>query len=75
VNGLARLRMAIAATVALLIAGPVFAANLQATVEQPRSFGHVIGDLVTQRVLLNVDGKEFVPADEKLAVQKALAGD
>jgi mxaA protein len=61
VNGLTRL--ALAATVTLLIAGPACAASLQATVEQPRSFGHVIGDLVTQRVLLNAGGKEFVPAE------------
>jgi hypothetical protein len=27
------------------------------------------------KAVRHVDGKEFVPADEKLAVQKALAGD
>ena len=34
-----------------------------ATVEQPRSFGYVIGDLFTQRVLLSLNGREFVPAE------------
>jgi mxaA protein len=34
-----------------------------AIVEQPRSFGYVIGDVVTQRVLLRLGGKEFVPAE------------
>ncbi len=34
-----------------------------ATVEQPRSFGYVLGDLFTQRVLLTLNGREFVPAD------------
>jgi mxaA protein len=32
-------------------------------VEQPRPFGHVIGDVVTQRVLLHADGREFEPAE------------
>jgi mxaA protein len=59
VNGLRWL--AVAAIVAL--AGTASAASLEARVEQPRSFGHVIGDLVTQRVLLDAGGKEFVPAE------------
>src|SRR3954469_12123801 len=33
-----------------------------ATVEQPRAFGHVIGDVLTQRVLLQLDGQPFTPA-------------
>lgn len=33
-----------------------------ATVEQPRPFGYVVGDVVTQRVLLEVDGHELAPA-------------
>ena len=34
-----------------------------AIVEQPRSFGYVIGDVFTQRVLLVLDGHPFVPAE------------
>jgi mxaA protein len=34
-----------------------------ATVEQPRAFGYVVGDLFTQRVLLNLNGREFVPEE------------
>lgn len=33
-----------------------------ALVEQPRPFGHVLGDVLTQRVLLQVDGRQFEPA-------------
>lgn len=33
-----------------------------AIVEQPRPFGYVIGDLLTQRILLQVEGREFEPA-------------
>jgi mxaA protein len=33
----------------------------QATVEQPRAFGYVIGDIVTQRVLLEQQGHSFAP--------------
>jgi mxaA protein len=33
-----------------------------ATVEQPRPFGYVIGDVVTQRVLLEIEGNELAPA-------------
>jgi len=32
-----------------------------ATVEQPRAFGHVIGDVLTQRVLLEQDGRPLQP--------------
>jgi mxaA protein len=32
-----------------------------AIVEQPRPFGHVIGDVLTQRVLLQLDGQPFTP--------------
>jgi len=32
-----------------------------ATVEQPRSFGHVLGDVLTQRVLLSVGGRDATP--------------
>lgn len=34
-----------------------------AVVQQPRSFGHVIGDIVTQRVQLSLGGREFQPAE------------
>jgi len=33
-----------------------------ATVEQPRAFGYVVGDLLTQRVLLQLNGRAFEPA-------------
>jgi len=33
-----------------------------ATVEQPRSFGHFIGDVLTQRILLQLDGQPFISA-------------
>src|SRR4051812_4107048 len=33
-----------------------------ATVEEPRAFGHVIGDVLTQRVLLQLDDQPFTPA-------------
>jgi mxaA protein len=33
-----------------------------AIVEQPRPFGYVIGDVMTQRILLQVDGRDFEPA-------------
>lgn len=34
---------------------------LPATVEQPRPFGYIVGDLLTQRVLLTTPGREFEP--------------
>jgi mxaA protein len=36
--------------------------NANATVQQPRPFGYVVGDLLTQRVLLQLEGREFEPA-------------
>jgi mxaA protein len=33
-----------------------------AVVEQPRPFGYVVGDVLTQRVLLQVGGRELAPA-------------
>lgn len=33
-----------------------------AIVEQPRPFGYVIGDILTQHILLQLDGHEFEPA-------------
>ncbi|EKS72773.1 hypothetical protein [Caballeronia sp. Lep1P3] len=32
--------------------------SADATVQQPRAFGHVLGDVLTQRVLLSIDGHE-----------------
>jgi mxaA protein len=34
-----------------------------AVVEQPRPFGHVLGDVITQRVLLEMANSEFTPAE------------
>ena len=34
-----------------------------AVVEQPRPFGYVVGDVMTQRVLLEIDGHELAPAE------------
>jgi mxaA protein len=34
-----------------------------AVVEQPRPFGHVLGDVITQRVLLEVTDADFTPAE------------
>jgi mxaA protein len=39
------------------------AAKPNATVQQPRQFGYVIGDVFTQRVLLALEGHPFVPAE------------
>ena len=36
---------------------------LAAVVEQPRPFGYVLGDLLTQRVLLEAGGREVEPAE------------
>lgn len=48
---------AISAIVASIGAGAA-----PATVDQPRPFGYVIGDVVTQRVLLEIEGHELLPA-------------
>jgi len=37
------------------------AASASAVVEQPRPFGYMIGDVFTQRILLQIDGKRFEP--------------
>ena len=37
-------------------------ATIPATVEQPRPFGYVVGDVLTQRVLLAAAGRAFEPA-------------
>lgn len=41
---------------------PTLAAATAATVEQPRAFGHVVGDVLTQRVLLEADGRDLAAA-------------
>ncbi len=56
-----------AAVCVLLLAGPVArgdeAAVPAAVVQQPRAFGYVVGDVVTQRVLLEAEGRRFEPAE------------
>lgn len=46
-------------SVALVLAAAL--ATQPAVVEQPRSFGYVIGDIATQRVLLEENGRAFTP--------------
>ena len=61
------------AVCALLLAMQASAAEIRAvpgpnaTVTQPRSFGYLIGDLFTQRVLLSLNGREFMPAELPIA--------
>jgi mxaA protein len=43
------------------LAAPPAPAEVEATVEQPRPYGHVVGDVLTQRVLLQRDGRDFEP--------------
>jgi mxaA protein len=43
---------AMLASLAMLIAGPAQAAPVPAVVQQPRAYGRVLGDVLTQRVLL-----------------------
>lgn len=38
------------------------AASATAVIEQPRPFGYMIGDVFSQRILLQIDGKQFEPA-------------
>jgi mxaA protein len=63
VNGVRRFCVGALVAVVILAGGARLAIGANAVVEQPRSFGHVIGDLFTQRVLLSAGGKEFEPAD------------
>ncbi|VTU31210.1 hypothetical protein H6CHR_03553 [Variovorax sp. PBL-H6] len=42
-------------------AGAAVAVAVAATVEQPRAFGHVLGDVLTQRVLLEHAGRPLQP--------------
>jgi len=39
-----------------------------ATVEQPRAFGHVIGDVLTQRILLAQDGNVAMPSTGRVGI-------
>ena len=48
------------AVAAIFVAVSAYAAT--AVVEQPRPFGYVVGDVVTQRVLLEIGGHGFAPA-------------
>jgi mxaA protein len=49
------------AMAALFVATSAFPAAT-AVVEQPRPFGYVVGDVMTQRVLLEIGGQELAPA-------------
>lgn len=44
--------------VTLLLLAPLLTAGRAETVDQPRAFGHVIGDVLTQRLLLHRDGRD-----------------
>ncbi|WP_213232723.1 hypothetical protein [Caballeronia sp. NK8] len=58
-------RMAIVAMIVALN-GPCHAQD--AIVEQPRAFGHVLGDVLTQRVLLPIDGDLPMPSAGRVGV-------
>jgi len=49
------------AVAAIIVATSAYPAAT-AVVEQPRPFGYVVGDVVTQRVLLEIGGRELAPA-------------
>jgi mxaA protein len=54
---------AVLATMTWAAGGPApSTGEVAAVVEQPRAFGHVVGDVLTQRVLLRRDGAAFEPA-------------
>ena len=53
-------RMACAMAAIFVATGACAAAT--AVVEQPRPFGYVVGDVITQRVLLEIDGHALAPA-------------
>lgn len=53
-----------------MASGAAAAADATAVVEQPRSFGHVVGDVLTQRVLLDGDRQPLpanLPAPQRLS--------
>jgi mxaA protein len=64
VSTAAAITVAIIATVvqAEAPAGGNSAQGANATVQQPRPFGYVVGDLLTQRVLLQLEARGFEPA-------------
>lgn len=59
-RGIGILRIALLLVVAAVVTNTI-AAQQPAIVEQPRPFGYVVGDLVTQRVLLTTPGQDFEP--------------
>lgn len=46
-----------------LIGEPARASEGAPRIEQPRPFGHAIGDILVQRIHLKVDGRNFIPAE------------
>jgi mxaA protein len=59
---LRHLSLAVAAALVILVAVADAAPASVAIVEQPRSFGHFIGDRLQQRILLEVQGDALEPA-------------
>jgi mxaA protein len=57
-SGLPRHALIAALLAAAHVAGSDAAAAVPAIVEQPRAFGYVLGDVLTQRVLLQADGDD-----------------
>lgn len=55
--------LALVAMLALIGAVPTGASAGTQRIEQPRPFGHVIGDILVQRIHLNVGGQRFIPAE------------
>lgn len=55
----------LALAASLLLIGTTLAATEAGSqgIEQPRPFGHVIGDILVQRIHLNLGGRRFVPAE------------
>jgi mxaA protein len=51
-------RVLIAALLSAACIGASGAATVRATVQEPRAFGYVLGDVLTQRVLLQTDGQD-----------------
>lgn len=66
-----RIAAALAAMILAIEAGDAATAGTIATVDQPRPFGYVVGDLVTQRVLLHSAHSDFEPDFEPAALPDA----
>lgn len=66
-----RIAAALAAMILAIEAGAAATAGTIATVAQPRPFGYVVGDLVTQRVLLHSAHSDFEPDFEPAALPDA----